>query len=522
MFSLNKVKKFFLDNIFYLKDQFNYLNHLKKNFHLKNYNTNKIILVEFYPSWTSLIANFYLIYSLKLKHRSNAVLYIPKIPSKLKYYYYIISSFLKVGHFRIFHSFCQRKILFPKFNRKIKRKYLLRINRIKSKSEILNLKFKNIIVGDLLYDSFLKNNNKYTLDIKSDEFKKYTLEFISLFEYWFEFFKNNKVVSIVASHPVYENALPLRIANNFKVLDTYTSSIHFTYKHSIKNKSINYDVKKKFKLLKKKEQSQGLIIAEKLLKKKFKGNNTIDAVFGDRSPITQKISFKKNNLKNCYKEKNNILIMAHSFSDAPHVFGKFVFSDHYEWLKYLAKKSVKNKKFNWLVKIHPIFYDKEISFMKEIFKEYPNVQILSKSTTNEYLISKGIKFVLSVYGSAVYEYGFFGIPSILASKNHPYKFYNFYKDAKNLKEYNYLIENLENLKFNYDRKEIFEYYYSRFCKMNKLFKNYPSLVSKLNDNFNTAIIYRHWLKELSVKKNQRLMNAYKEYINSNKYSFEFF
>ena len=197
----------------------------------------------------------------------------------------------------------------------------------------------------------------------------------------------------------------------------------------------------------------------------------MDTLLGERKPITQKIK-KENN----YLLKNNILIAIHSFSDAPHVFGNTIFSDHYEWLKFLANESKKIKKFNWLLKVHPIFYDKEISIVKNILKEYPHIKILPKSVTNEELINKGVKFVLSVYGSVTYEYAYFGIPSILATKNHPYKKYNFLKEAGTKNEYKKLLRNLHKLSFNFSKNEILEYYFIRFVRVNRLFRNYYKIV----------------------------------------------
>ena len=98
------------------------------------------------------------------------------------------------------------------------------------------------------------------------------------------------------------------------------------------------------------KKKEALISSAKYLKRKFKGVKTMDTLLSERTPITQKIK-KENN----YLSNNNILIAIHSFSDAPHVFGNNVFTDNYEWLKFIAKESKKNKKFNWLLKVHPIF-----------------------------------------------------------------------------------------------------------------------------------------------------------------------
>ena len=100
-------------------------------------------------------------------------------------------------------------------------------------------------------------------------------------------------------------------------------------------------------------------------------------IFWNCKPIVQKINFQKKDLLN--KKKQTILIAIHSFSDAPHVFGNFIFEDHYEWLKFLGKETKKNLNFNWILKVHPIFYDNEIETVKKILKEYPHIKILKKN-----------------------------------------------------------------------------------------------------------------------------------------------
>ena len=110
-------------------------------------------------------------------------------------------------------------------------KYSKKLKSIKKKSDILELKFEGIKIGDLLYDSYLKKYNAYTIDLNSKEFKEYSKYFSNLFTFWFNYIKKNKVKSVIASHPVYENAIPLRISYSLNNKDTFTASIHFTYRH---------------------------------------------------------------------------------------------------------------------------------------------------------------------------------------------------------------------------------------------------------------------------------------------------
>ena len=59
-----------------------------------------------------------------------------------------------------------------------------------------------------------------------------------------------------------------------------------------------------------------------------------------------------------------------------------------------------------------------------IFKKYPSLKLLQKNLSHNRIISKGIKCVLTTYGSIAHEYPLFGIPVINAGEN-PHSGYNF-------------------------------------------------------------------------------------------------
>ncbi len=514
-----KIKNFILDNTIYRKYQTKYLNHIKKVFkNTPNKNNKNLILVEYYPSWSSIIFSTYLISVLRKKYNAKTIFYLPVRPNRFKIIYYNILVKFKIAHFKLLSFSSNSNLLIPDLsNRNIKKKYFFELKNIKKKSDILKIKFEGIEVGDLLYDSYLKKYNSYTIDPNSKKFKEYFLHFSKVFDFWFTYITKNKVKSVIASHPVYENAIPLRISYNIDNKDSFTTSIHFTYRHSKKNQSIEYDVKKRFQKLSREEKKRGLRISKINLIKKFDGGKTMDSLLGERNPVLQKIKIKDRNTSS-----NNILIAIHSFSDAPHVFGNSVFEDHYEWLRFLGNETKNNTKFNWLLKVHPIYYDKEISIVNKILKDFPHITILSKNVTNEELINKGIRFIFSVYGSVTYEYAYFGIPSILATSNHPYKKYNFLKDANTRQEYKKIINNLENLKFSFSRDEVIEYYYMRFVRVNKIFKNYAQTIKILGNQFASPLIYRCWLSEFSKKKNIKIIKKLNSYLDSSNYRFEYY
>ena len=128
--------------------------------------------------------------------------------------------------------------------------------------------------------------------------------------------------------------------------------------------------------------------------------------------------------------------------DSVHVNGKNFFSDFYLWISYLGKLSnEKYDKYEFYIKNHPYFGNKYERYQKytdeivdELIKKFPNIKKIHNNTSHHQIISEGIDFVLTVYGSVAIEYAYLGIPVINASKNNPHINYNFNINPK-LNEY---------------------------------------------------------------------------------------
>ena len=134
------------------------------------------------------------------------------------------------------------------------------IRKIKSKNDILNIKVENILIGDLLYDTFLKSNQIATINYSDEKFFKMLEDFIHLFFYWKNFFSTNKIHTIIGVHSVYSYALPLRIAIN-KGINAYTvksSEISKLTKKNIFSSTNFFDYRKKFKKFNKAKKREDL------------------------------------------------------------------------------------------------------------------------------------------------------------------------------------------------------------------------------------------------------------------------
>ena len=505
-----------------------------KNFRYKKFNKtlfkNKqssndgVILIEFnafndFHVVNSVLANF-----LKKKFRckikgffnysvlSSTLVF--SLKNKLKWF---MGKFLNLGYFSIYNSFGVDEIFRPKISKSISKISKIffdkKFKKIKNRNNLLNFKINNILVGDLIYDTYLKSKKVPTLSIESNDFKIFFLEFLNLYFFWHNYFKKNKVNAVITSHLSYSYAIPLRIANKQNILSLVATSKSII-KYS-KNTYYGYGDFKNYQRLflkfSKEEQIKKLKLSEQNFKKRFNGNTGLK---GDKVLFySNKSSFNNYKIKKEYIKKNNrskILICTHDFFDAVHLYGKFIFPDFYNWLNYLGEFS-KSTNYDWYIKNHPrvggkflISHKATEKIVIEILRKYPNIKLLPDNLSHKYIMRKGINLVLTVYGTVGVEYPFFGIPVLNAGPNNPHSAFGFNHHPKNLEEFNKILKKIPKMKnINKIRNEILIYYYMNYLNPNDnwFFPNYYKMIKSIGgyENLPSDRIYDYFVKNITKK-----------------------
>ena len=492
-----------------------------KNFFNRRYNQNKkknkLILVELFDLKATTISLSLFAHAFDKKSNFEIVGFysvFQSLKKKIKFYFnWYINIF---GFLTLYKSFGINKVMIPNKNlnlKKIKNIHLNIIKKIRSKKDILNIKIENVYLGDLIYDSYIRENNLLTIDINEKLFKNFILDVVKLFFYWENYFKKNKVASILATHSVYLAALPLRIALkkkikvfcvNYDKIYRLTSKRPLIYGHFEEYPSV-------FKKLSVEEQNRGLSLAKHQLNKRFKGNK--DILYQISTPLSDGTYSVKRNNKDFILNKNNnfkILIAAHDFNDAPHVHKDLIFEDMYEWLNYLGKKSLKKKGYDWYVKLHPADYQHNQKKMEYFISKYKKFQLLPRNVSHNQLINEGINCVLTCFGSIGHEYPFFGIPVVNAGHN-PHIAYNFNYHPKTKKDYEILFNKIETLKVNKKHnKDIYQFYMVRY------FLDYNLFPGKMNtNNLNNIEIFEKFFKRYNKKDLEKILKDYNSFIYSN-------
>ena len=127
-----------------------------------------------------------------------------------------LSNTINYNNFGVYRSFGTKEIFKPNIDKNIEKKsYSLNkkiIKNLRTKNDIYKIKINEHLLGDLIYDSYLKFYYLPTINIKDQKFKIFLYEFICLYLYWEKFFKEKSVKAILGVHAHYSYAIPMRIA----------------------------------------------------------------------------------------------------------------------------------------------------------------------------------------------------------------------------------------------------------------------------------------------------------------------
>jgi hypothetical protein len=318
------------------------------------------------------------------------------------------------------------------------------------------MKVDGILIGDLIYDRYLKRYKKTTLDFNDKKLLQEILHFLIFLEKWQKVFTKNSIVGICISEHVYELGLPARIAisKDIEVLRVFPHSI-YRLSNNYMHAETDWDQYRNiFKSLPMEEQVAGVEEAKTKVLKKFDSDLGFNELGLEQSPnldLPNMEIIKKS-------EKIKVLVAAHDFYDAPHSYGFSFYPDFHIWLERLGELSELTN-YDWYLKTHPLVRFKNHSALKFFVSKYPKFILLDAKTRHLDIINQGIDIVLTVNGTISSEYPAFGKIAINASLDNPHSSYSFSITPANVSEYESLILNLHLAKKNISEQEIYEFYF---------------------------------------------------------------
>jgi hypothetical protein len=507
----------------------------------KQLNTNKFlsqeqVLIEFNGFQNFHISASYLANYLKNKYQCQLLGFFNysillsdlnfSFLNKLKW---ILGNLFSVKNFGVYKSIGADKIFRPNIKKYelnlAEIKFIKLKKEIKNKKDVLSIRLDGILIGDIIYDTYLKKFYEPTIQF-DDKFFKLLKDFLILYYYWKNYFRKNKVKAIITGHFVYSYALVVRVALKYDI-KCFNVSLMRIFRASKRNNTFAFDgktleLKKIIKETDKKILLNGIKLSKKILQKRVNKGKLIggDLPYVLKSSFTKKDKHKRFIVKN---KKKKVLICMHDFFDAVHLNRNNLFVDFSEWLEFLGKLSEKTN-YDWYIKTHP-YYDKKFKFyqsisfrtMKQIIGKYNKIKILPNEYSHKRIVKEGIDLVLTVYGSVAMEYALMNKLVITACKNNLFCDFNFNIHPKSIEDYKNKILNFEKIRLKINKNEIYQYYYARHLHhdVNWILPNYSKFIKKIgyNNQFTTQM-YSKWSPYFKKKHTKRILST----INSFYYS----
>jgi hypothetical protein len=315
--------------------------------------------------------------------------------------------------------------------------------------KLINLTISDVHVGDLVYDTLIRYRpNCYTVE-KLTVISHFRLIFRALYNFHrvSRIFDSRDIKAVVTSHTVYaEFGILCRIANargipvflkDMDVFRVYGGKSNI-YEHFLKVKD--------------EEVERGLTdlriiaLADKYFEDRLGGR--IDQV-DLKNAYTGKRIYEKSDLLNSVgleNTKKNVFVMAHAFSDAPHVGGKLAFADYYVWLRETLIALSKNTSVNVFVKPHPSSYMwGERGAVETLLDEIgvTNVYVTPKDL-NTFSIREIADCVVTARGTAGLEYSGFGLPAVTCGEGY-YSGFGIAMEASTATDYLTLLANIDEI-----------------------------------------------------------------------------
>jgi hypothetical protein len=363
--------------------------------------------------------------------------------------------------------------------------------RIEEKKAVLSIKYRGIVIGDLIYDSFIRYKKKPTLDIKDYYLKFLIIKSINCIDFCFSNLKKIYIKKYYTSFSSYINhGITVRYCIKIGIPVISSGSRFSFFKLLTKNdvKHIpNFNLfNRQFKKLNSKKNK--ILLANNLLKKKFLGYEDIS------SSYMNNLSYK--NYKT-YDEKIKLVngvIFLHDFFDACHDFDGLLFNDFYDWtifsLELIRKYNLKIG-----IKPHPNNISESKDLILKLKKEYKDLIWINPELSNyKILKAKNIKFGISATGSVLYELAYFSKIGISAGHS-PTISFDISKNPKSISEYQNFLVNAHKYTNTYKseiKKEVCKLYYMYF--LNSLLHEKKTftkinLLDIFDDNNSKKLIY---------------------------------
>jgi hypothetical protein len=305
---------------------------------------------------------------------------------------------------------------------------VLLFNKINSKKDVLKLNYRNIEVGDLIYDTYLRMFNRKTLHKNLDLFLLINRTISEI-----KFLENLKLTPIkfYTFYTSYTaSGIPFRFFNYLNI-DCYSFASNSKGK---KHRESDIYHCKDFRFFKNN--------FNKLSNKNDLIKSGVDYMFKICNGES-KYRYMKSSPFRKYQDNFNLnldgVIFIHDLFDSQYIYGEMLFEDFYSWLVFTLEFTNKhNLKIGF--KEHPNQKKESKKVIDRLKNEYKKNIWIDTKVSQSSIFNSGIKFGVSIYGSVLTELSFNKIKAISCGDNLTEN-YNFVFKPSSIFEYqNFLLQ----------------------------------------------------------------------------------
>ena len=330
---------------------------------------------------------------------------------------------------------------------------------IKTKIEFLDFCYKEIHIGDLLYDTYMRYKPHMTIELDDPFLLEVLAQGLYIMDKCEKVLSENDVRYVFSSFSSYiKHGILCRLALarginviTFALVDKPLRFLNSTYPLHLKDITDYQEIISSSTI-----SEEDLDLAKSSLEKRFNGINDTATFYMNKS------SYASDNKEMMILDKNEkkCLIYLHCFFDSPHIYRSMLFVDFYEWLEETIQYLLKKSDFKIYIKRHPNSIDGNEIFIKQFEEKYPQVTFLPKNFGSKEVVENKFDVALTVHGTMAHELPWFNIPVLCAGDN-PHAGFDFCVTPKDIDSYKRYLDNLnlvrEHTKF--DKKEILRFYY---------------------------------------------------------------
>lgn len=356
-------------------------------------------------------------------HRAR-VLYVSHDPREHIIFKWLRSSFSK-SYYESIHEIISGH--FEEIDADVHRLY----DTLQKPDDILKLKYKGLLIGDIVYDLSMRNGYWQATVWEVDDRVYDTLVKVVSMLFALAFISDRyNVRAALSSHTVGFSGLLIRYFAN-QVVESFCGVAGGPIRKYLlfNGKSMKYrDTIGKVWLdsIMRDNEAKTLLLAkaDKYIEERLSG------AFLDDLDSKRAFARAKKEYKSCEEfcrtydlssDKPCVFVMLHAFNDFPHHFERYIFADYYHWFIETLKIVRNVDSVNWIFKEHPSaeFYpnDANLNGIFELCNE-PNILFLDKdSSFNSSSLRYIARAVVTCLGTAGLEFGCFGVPAIIAADN---------------------------------------------------------------------------------------------------------